>query len=448
MFNRALFFVMMARWKILLLQQCVKYEKGSLRDSFASQHWKSTLVRTGVIERLYMDHLLATDKFIGAIKHWTGTSYHALPEISLSQLKSRLSVVTLQTVDEISKQLAVDDKPHAFLIGQLNHWIAIVSNRVSGSPPQKLNQSINDNKAQEYDDSKFERSDSQMEIEVEETKSCFEEESEGEDHHIETILLDSRNDFVLNMGPSQIDQRVDYRVKREFKPTGSLWHEMCIGLYRQSLCDTQYSCDLFHALTTQSRSKEASKTEKKNSGKSDADQTDMTTSNLERRSKRLVGASKKDEKKSTSNEPHPITTELILLNVKGFFEKFQSHVGDEIDVDCNINNETWINNLPKVDMMEWLMKFTIWVQEYAPLRSTENGFIGSLKTAKKSGYNVPESIPKALTRWSLLVQKRIKDAREEGLISENDDADVISKDFIQTTVPWIDTSCKYLLRKR
>lgn len=438
MFNRSLFFVMMARWKVQLLTNCLEYQKPEKRDSFAATHWKPELVRTGVVERLYMDHLLSVDSFIGAIKTWTGASYHALPEISLSQLKSRLSVVTLETVDEISRQLAQDDRPHAFLIGQLNHWIAIVSNRVV-RPSTSINSNV-----PELSSAPHKAPSLLIQTEENDVYSVSELQPEGalSNRVIETILLDSRNDFVLNMGPNEIAKRVDKRVKKEFKPNGSLWHDLCIKLYEQSLHDTQYSCDLFHALTV---SIEGTKYRASENIKVEASNETSESTTRKRESRKRDNSSKKTATKAESTEPHPITTELILLNVRGFFENFEKHVGDSIDVDCQEDNKDWVASLPTCDMFDWMFKFQLYVQEYAPLRSIEDGFIGSLKNVKKKGYNVPPEIPKALLRWSLLLDHRILQARKADAIQG--DAEAIVDDLLENTLPWIATSVKYLKRK-
>lgn len=440
MFNRSLFFVMMARWQTRLLDNCLEYEKPEKRDSFAATHWKPSLVRTGVVERLYMDHILATDPFVGAIKTWTGASYHALPEISLSQLKSRLSVVTLDTVDEISRQLALDDRPHAFLIGQLNHWIAIVSNRVARPP------SLNDAQASLSSDKP--RTNPSLIIQTEEndlySTATLQSVGTPSNRFIETILLDSRNDFVLNMGPTEIAGRVDKRVKKEFKPNGSLWHDLCIKIYEQSLNDTQYSCDLFHALITSTDAlKPAHKPEAKILGVASDEGSESEPK--KRKSKRVAAGSKGDTSKPKVSEPHPITTELILLNVRGFFENFEKHVGDVIDINCQEDNGDWVKSLPTCDMADWVFKFQLYVQEYAPLRSIEDGFIGSLKNVKKRGYKVPPEVMNGLARWSLLLESRVQQARKEGVVQG--DAEEIVEDLMENTIPWIATSIKYLKRK-
>ena len=425
-----------------LLTNCLEYEKPSKRDSFAATHWKPELVRTGVVERLYMDHLLATDSFIGAIKKWTGASYHALPEISLSQLKSRLSVVVLDTVDEISRQLAQDDRPHAFLIGQLNHWIAVVSNRVVLPSHQ-----IDSNAHSLPPNIPHQNPSLLIQTEENDVYSFSEVNTVGTPSNrlVETILLDSRNDFVLNMGPKEISERVDKRVRREFKPTGSLWHDLCIKLYEQSLHDTQYSCDLFHALTTSIEESKRRILDIPNASTKLPSNGAFGSEPQQRRSSRRELASKKESISPSSNEPHPITTELILLNVRGFFENFEKHVGDQIDLNDDSDDKEWIKTLPEVDMIDWMFKFQIYVQEYSPLRSIEDNFIGSLKNVKKRGYTVPPEVMKGLMRWSLLLETRVTQAQQvEAILG---DAESIVQDLLANTLPWIATSVKYLKRK-
>lgn len=433
MFNKAMFFVMMAKWKAQLLEHCS--DEQTLRKSAASlATWKPLLIKNGVMERAYMDYLLEHDSFIQGIKVWTGASFHALPEISLSQLKSRLSIATLETVSRISNDLAQDNRPHAFLIGQLNHWIAIVSNRVAlPNPPESVSEAT---KGISSDDSRM-KIDRHGETGEEHlhavTLDSFSPTASG--HHTETILLDSRNDFVLNMGPTDIKMRVDKRVRREFNPTGSMWHELCVRLYEQSLADTQYSCDMFHALTTM------------NGGEMCVESSPSFSASVATRSSSSSVRSKdsrKEKRKSAGRkkpEHHPITTELILLYVNGFFEGFANHVGDRIEVE---NDDVEKVAKKASDIADWIFKFQIWVQEYSPLRTIEDNFIQSLRNAKKHAYVIPESIPRALSRWVELLQNRI--AQAQSAKATNEDVDEIIEDLFENTIPFIVSSIKYLRR--
>jgi len=439
MFNKAMFFVMMAKWKAQLLEYASN--ETNLRKSASSlANWKSVLIKSGVMERAYMDYLLDHDEFIQGIKRWTGASFHALPEISLSQLKSRLSIATLETVSRISNDLAQDNKPHAFLIGQLNHWIAIVSNRVEVPTSERRKASSSSSSS----------SNSHMKVDPHHhmdagdtphphmlSLDSFSATPAG--RHVETILLDSRNDFVLNMGPSDIQQRVNKRVRREFNPSGSMWHELCIRLYEQSLRDTQYSCDMFHALTSLSGGEMygASTSFSGRSKKPALSSATSTTSSIaseSRTSKRIEASTKKPEH-------HPITTELILLYVNGFFEGFSNHVGDRIEVE---NEDIEKVSKKAEDIADWILKFQIWVQEYSPLRTIEDNFIQSLRNAKKHAYTVPESVPRALLRWVELLQKRIAQAQSQGVT--NEDVDEIITDLFENTIPFILSSVKYIRR--
>jgi hypothetical protein len=476
MFNKAMFFVMMAKWKQQLLDHSVEVERNAKRQTLgsASSHWRPVLIKTGVMERAYMEYLLENDDFIGAIKKRTGTFFHALPEISLSQLKSRLSLMTLSTVDSISKQLAKDDKPHVFLIGQLNHWIAIVSNRVKNHGMMDCDE-INDDSLTKRGEMEM---TSMMEVETNENFSFGESSSEPSPPpppHIhqylaETILLDSRNDFVLNMHADDIPNRVNKRVNREFGPktNRTMWHELCIRLYEQSLRDTQYSCDMFHSLTIQPR-KEG------NINSSDSSSHPIPSSRSSKSSKSSKSSSSATSTTTTTTteleSPHPITTDLIILYVNGFFEAFATHVGDSISLlddpgfpiiyqdppsDSSKTRKTSRSKsanstsaehteIPKhTDIADWVFKFTLWVQEYSPLRTIEDNFIMSLRGAKKAGYVVPMSVPNALTRWIILLKARIAQAQLQSATSE--DSDQIIEDLLENTIPYIISSCKYLRR--
>ena len=298
---------------------------------------------------------------------------------------------TLETVDRISKQLTQDARPHAFLVGQLNHWIAIVSNRLPTESPI------------------------------------------GRSTHVETILLDSRNDFVLNMSTDEISQRVDKRIRKEFPSTRTMWQEICIHLYQQSLLDTQYSCSMFHQLTLDCASSVILEDHSNAIGN-----TEEQIPPTKRRSTR-IGNSRQTATKKKVSEPHKITTNLILLFVQGFLEAYQKHVGDQI-----ITNVMTVEHPPAhvQDISSWLFNFVMWVQEYSPLRSIEDNFILSLRRAKKCGYNIPLVVPEALETWVQTLQARISQARDEAQIDEV--ADGIIADLIDNTIPIVLTACKYL----
>jgi hypothetical protein len=503
-----MFFVMMARWKAQLLEHSKKLHlKASSAGQGAHIHWKPSLIKTGVVERAYMDFLLENDAFIGAIKKWTGATYHALPEISLSQLKSRLSLATLTTVDGISKQLLQDHRPHAFLIGQLNHWIAIVSNRVvqeddeldgnsservetSNTMDVDLNLDVRGRKSRrnKEEDVKLQLSTSLPSSAAQRTPSQKKRRTK-----IETILLDSRNDFVLNMSAEDIPKRVCKRVRREFIPTGSLWHDMCIRLYEQSLRDTQYSCDMFHSLSSQQVVVDFEMDELPSPADSSHEDDPKASSKSSRttRSSRSSTSQSSHKKPSTSKanvsnshvSPHPITTELILLYVAGFFESYSNHVADQItivdsssvtnkarkqkssskmDVDvksqsqspssaCNTSSSSSsaqdaANALLDVpDIFDWLFRFTTWIQEYSPLRTIEDNFLQSLRNAKKSGYAIPESVPATLEHWVSVLNARLAQAERMSISLEG--SDQIIEDLNENTIPFLNQTCKYLRRK-
>jgi hypothetical protein len=501
MFNKAMFFVMMANWKQQLLEESRRRNSidPNFKSSFGASNWRFELIRTGVMERTYMEHLLATDEWILAIRRGTETKFHALPEISLSQLKSRLSLATLKTVDEISKELAKDgcEKPHVFLIGQLNHWIAIISNRVSQT--RFLSSSQMD-------------MDDPHSMEMEMTKSMDLDDDEGDSslpsslstsqpsRLVETILLDSRNDFVLNLHGEDITKRVDKRVFKEWgfgifnNPTGkspTLWQELCMKLYEQSLRDTQYSCHMFHKLSQQFHSPStASKSSPNPAISSSSSSSSSGVSSKSSKSK----SKKSDADPNQSSPPHPITTDLILLYVNGFFEGFAKHVGDMIEVgdpsmESTSSGGSFASSAPSIngqsvqsaamdvssgeesklekrkrsksgnsknghsdkvrgyhgDINEWLFKFVVWVQEYSPLRTIEDNFVFSLRNAKKAGYFVPSTVPDALERWTDVLKARIAQAQKEKAVSE--DAEAIIEDLFENTLPYVLSSAKYLRRK-
>lgn len=518
MFNKALFFVMMAKWKAQLLEESnrrAKYEKNSLNSS----NWQAPLINTGVMERAYMEYLLAEDEWIGMIKKWTGASFHALPEISLSQLKSRLSLVTLKTVDDISKELAAEDgnqRPHVFLIGQLNHWIAILSNRVknrrnhlNGAKDNGEKMTIDegeellpDEYSTEMELTQFEGTCDTEDGEGNQTRECDGEAKEKarktsqnsspsqlhshryqQSSNVETILIDSRNDFVLNLDENDITRRVDQRCFKEWgislskpspdAPSPSMWQELCFKLYEQSLKDTQYSCAMFHTLSQQIHSLDPPSEDLVDKDESTKDQ------------KRPTRSSARTSKKGSTFNPHPITTDLIKIYVEGFFEGFATHVGDLIALEDDGENSFSAdskkrsqpssrtkastsssehqldsglsqsktkkrskNSAPppdfEGDIADWMFKFTMWVQEYAPLRTIEDNFIGSLRNAKKAGYCIPPTVPDAIERWANLLKARIAQAQKASAVT--DDANAIVTDLFENTLPFLLTSVKYLRR--
>lgn len=415
MFDHAVFFVMMAKWKKTLLAQGSKVYGTPI---FGSNQWKPSLIKSGVLERAYMDYLLSHDDFIGAIKKWTGASYHALPEISRSQLSSRLSLATLSSVDQISKLLALDHKPHAFIVGQLNHWIAIVSNRIPANVSTQT---------------------------LPATLSPFSgpsDPSSAPSTMIETLLLDSRNDFVLNMTPADIGRRVTKRVEMEFVPTpGSLWHQMCIRLYEQSLNDTQYSCDMIHQLTIQSPPPQPSRPESAPISLDD----DISTTKSGKKSKTRSSSKKASDAVqvvTTPTTPHPITTDLIMLCVHGFFESYSKHVGDPFDVNTVVKTEKEV--VAATNIGEWTMLFTLWIQEYSPVRAIEDNFVQSIRNAKKSGYVIPEYVARALSAWIVHLKARFAQVLANSI--EVDGFNTIVSDMNDSLFPFIAKTCKYLLR--
>jgi hypothetical protein len=61
---------------------------------------------------------------------------------------------------------------------------------------------------------------------------------------VETIVLDSRNNFTLGKTIEQLQEMAQHRMRR-FKETGT-WADMRRRLYLQSLEDTQFSSALLH----------------------------------------------------------------------------------------------------------------------------------------------------------------------------------------------------------
>lgn len=154
--------------------------------------WDMETVQSGVLERPFMLHLLEKDPMIQSLIVHSKASFDSCPDLCrgsigngfvVNQLPATHRSINMSVLNQLSTTFSVlGEKYHhawGFLLGQTNHWIAAV-----------VIKSIRD----------------------------------GQSQH-EAILIDSRNNFVLNKSQDQIFQithkRLELDKKSESFHTGS-----------------------------------------------------------------------------------------------------------------------------------------------------------------------------------------------------------------------------------
>jgi hypothetical protein len=163
--------------------------------------WTKKDVSSGVNERPYMDELIANHKWPKALKfNDSSCGFSSLPEFSKNTHKYSLSLNTTVYLDRVFEKFtkSKSDYCHTFLVGQTNHWVTIIVNKVNG--------------------------------------------------FVETLLCDSRNSFALGMNYEEIKDMILTRGRKNGKVKDpEPWK---LELWITSFIDIQFTTQLIHDCAT------------------------------------------------------------------------------------------------------------------------------------------------------------------------------------------------------
>eukprot|EP01126_Amoeba_proteus_P011185 TRINITY_DN14485_c0_g1_i3.p1 TRINITY_DN14485_c0_g1~~TRINITY_DN14485_c0_g1_i3.p1 ORF type:complete len:411 (-),score=88.68 TRINITY_DN14485_c0_g1_i3:93-1325(-) len=177
MLDRRLFWSFFCKLKKML------HEKVEVREGYP---WTHSIVSSGVLERTFITYILESQPLFRMVQEHSGVGITNFPDLSSQYLKhNTVDEGTLMEMEKVfSKILESQTYAHVFILGQMVHWVTVVVNKVDG--------------------------------------------------FVETILLDSRNMYVLGASEEEIKQLVDNRCTRRGYVVPAwkldLWYQSCIDI--------------------------------------------------------------------------------------------------------------------------------------------------------------------------------------------------------------------------
>lgn len=294
--------------------------KPSMRSGWP---WTAKDVHAGVLERLYMIHLLESDPCIQRLRKDCNAQFSSLPELGRgSLLYNCLSVSTLEVMKEATVAFgASEDHSRAWLVGQTNHWISVLSARL---PPLSSNQI-----------------------------------------RFETMVTDSRNNFVLSTTMEETAKVANYRMRRLVGD--DMWTQLRRKLYIESLNDMPFSAELLHDCCTNRR---------------DAAQ------------------------------------HVITMHFDTFFNSYALHTNHFFDGD--LGEEVYcpaagldqtvfkISNRTDSAPADWLPLFLHWLAEYYPAPVIEVNICAMLQKLSAANFSIPSALLGRLRAWRASVSTRLQ----------------------------------------
>lgn len=155
--------------------------------------WTVKDIESGMIERPYMAYLAQHHPWAVALEKNANLGISILPDFALLSLKyNSLSLRQTRELETVFARFHVKQNYiHAFLMGQTNHWITVIVNKVEGK--------------------------------------------------IETVLADSRNQFSLEWGEEEIEADITSRL------TGFQVESYIRSFWTLSVRDIQFTVPLLHS---------------------------------------------------------------------------------------------------------------------------------------------------------------------------------------------------------
>lgn len=284
--------------------------------------WTEADVRTGVLERVFMLHLLEVDPCVRRLVAECNVSFESLPDLARGSLLYTLSVSTLKVLKAAQRDYSArSDHCRAWLIGQTNHWISVFSGKL---PKRARSRSTH-----------------------------------------ETIVCDSRNNFVLTKSVPEIEAVAAHRMRHIVGDDA--WTQLRKKLYLESLHDVPFSTELLHHCCTGQRNS---------------------------------------------------VQFIIEMHFDTFFNSYSNHTAHAFDSDQGhemlplaAGRELAMQRkaLPEaLAAANWLPALKQWLADFYPAPVIETNICGMLERLAKTGFQIPPRISARLKAWRLQVSNRLK----------------------------------------